>query len=101
MPSPRKVEISASARRDLRGIWRYALEMWDEEQADAYSSDLEMRLRSLAEYPERGHEVPKRPGVRRVRMREHLIYYRATTATVTVLRVVHARMDSSRIWLDE
>lgn len=102
MTSSRSIEVAPSARLDITRIWRYTLEAWDDEQADAYANDLETGIKTLADFPDLGQVVStKRPGLRRSRIREHLVLYQTTATKVTVLRVVHARMDVSRVALDE
>jgi len=91
-----------SARRDIIEILEYTLQTWDEEQSDAYAADLDAGIATLASYPNLGSEVsPKQPGLRRFKVREHLILYRVESDELIVLRVVHPRTNLARVIVNE
>jgi toxin ParE1/3/4 len=81
---------------------QFTLQTWVEEQSEEYAADLDAGIHRLAPFPDLGKELGlRRPGLRSFRVRRHMILYRADSDTLTVLPVVHARMDLSRVVADE
>ena len=50
--------LTPRAREDLRAIWRYTAEIWNETQADAYVTKLYERFGWLAKRPRIGKHRP-------------------------------------------
>ena len=50
--------LTPRAREDLRAIWRYTAEIWNETQADAYVTKLHERFGWLAKRPRIGKHRP-------------------------------------------
>ncbi len=44
---PKKFNLTSSAKEDLREIWNYTIEIWDEAQADKYFAELYNRFQWL------------------------------------------------------
>lgn len=86
------------ADADLENIWDYTLREWGLDQALKYDADLIGRIERLA----RGH-TPSRPaddvapGLRRALAGEHVVFFREDAERVTVVRVLHQRMDVGRV----
>lgn len=94
---PAEYRLSASARRDLEAIWRYTAETWSAEQARRYTGALTRVMSALAGTPNLGTACDHiRPGYRRRRIEEHVIYFGATTYGVAIIRILHNRMDAPR-----
>ncbi|MGH2559434.1 MAG: type II toxin-antitoxin system RelE/ParE family toxin [Thermomicrobiales bacterium] len=95
MPSSRNVEFSHEAEADPREILQYTDETWGETQRDAYAAALNDAFSQLAEYPELG---PARPalfsGCRVRRVQEHVNVFRIRRGSVSVIRVLHSRVDT-------
>ena len=88
--SSRRLELVKDARRDIRDLLRFTLRRWGTEQARAYEARLLDAMERLVDFPELGVERPTAgKGVRAFRVEEHMIYYRVTTASVRILRVMH------------
>ncbi|PWK60087.1 type II toxin-antitoxin system RelE/ParE family toxin [Roseicyclus mahoneyensis] len=85
------------ADADLDGIWAYTLEQWGLQQALKYDADLTRRIEGLATgatASRRAEEVG--PGLRRALVGSHVVFFREDAAAVTVVRVLHQRMDVGR-----
>lgn len=89
--------FTPAARSDLSSIWDFTAERWDAAQADIYLHELVTAALRVAEQPERGHPADHiRPGYRRYSIGNHLLFYLATEDEVTIVRVLHQRMDPTR-----
>lgn len=89
--------LSPSAVRDLESIWRYTADTWSVEQARRYTGTLTHAMEELAGAPHLGVACDHiRPGYRRRRVGEHVVYFRAAKYGVMVVRILHNRMDPSR-----
>lgn len=94
---PAEYRLSASARRDLEAIWRYTAETWSADQARRYTRALTQAMTDLLGKPHLGTACDHiRPGYRRRRMAEHVIYFRAAPYGVAIIRILHSRMDAPR-----
>ncbi|WP_404333340.1 type II toxin-antitoxin system RelE/ParE family toxin [Sphingomonas sp. MMS12-HWE2-04] len=91
-----RVELTRAAGRDLDDIYDYTLEHWGEAQAGEYVRALQKACRLLSSDPELGAIADILPGYRKLRHREHLIFYRILTGRIVVSRILHPRMDVSR-----
>lgn len=90
----RKVHKQALAESDLIEIWQYNFEEWDERQADKYLDELDRGIRSLAENPGLGAKRDYvREGYRVLFVASHAVYYTVSDSTITIVRVLHRRMD--------
>lgn len=96
MPSHRLV-IAPAARVDLKDIYQYGLQQWGQKQSDAYMENLKKHLWSLTEQPLMGVERPELlPDVRSIPVESHTLFYRVSTETVDIIRVLHGRRDPQR-----
>lgn len=91
----RTVVLRPRARDDLREIWLYTRQGWDAAQADEYVRQIERAIRGIADAPmlgsDRGHI---RPGLRKVSVQSHAIYYFHDKRSVRISRILHARRDA-------
>ena len=88
-----RVKLSARAERDLKDIWLVIAEN-SLLNADRFLDQLEARIDSLIEFPDRGpdrSEIVK--GARVLIEGKYLIFYRKTAEDVEVLRVIYGGMD--------
>lgn len=86
-----------AADADLIEIYDYTADTWGMAQADQYLGLLHDRMRGLltgttASRP--ANEV--KPGLRRTLAGRHVVFWREDAAAVTVVRVLHQRMDAGR-----
>jgi toxin ParE1/3/4 len=92
-----KWRISGPARRDLDGVWVYTASTWGAEQADRYVDLLTTRMAWLSKNEVLWH---KRDDIRADLFSysegRHVIFFEASTDTLSVIRVLHERMDVIR-----
>ena len=87
-------EFTAQAVKDLREIGRYTRETWGLAQARRYRQELELSLKKLSLTPLLGHareEIAE--NVRSFPVGSHIAYYVPRKSGITVLRLLHTRMD--------
>lgn len=86
--------LTERAKEDLRSIGRYTRETWGVEQRNHYLRKLDDAFHLLASAPERGRACDDiRPGYRKYRMGQHLIFYRQSSNALEIIRILHGRMD--------
>ncbi len=87
-------QLTRKAQDDLRSIGRFTQKGWGREQRNRYLSRLDACFRMLAESQEMGHACDDiREGYRQYHVGRHLIFYRQSEAGITVIRILHDRMD--------
>ena len=96
MPAHQLV-IAPAAKTDLKDIYQYGLRQWGQAQSDSYLNHLKEHFWSLTEQPLMGVERPELlPGARSLPIESHTLFYRVTTDTVEIIRVLHGRQDPQR-----
>lgn len=94
MPLFPDVELSTQASADMMDILQHTLVGWVVTQRDAYADGLNAAFRQLAAYPYSGQELSSRAGdFRRLKVKEHVIYYVIRRDLVYIVRVLHHKMD--------
>lgn len=89
--------LAPAAERDLEEIWAYTVENWGLDQANRYTDTLNALFTELARSPNSAPACDHiRPGYRRRRVEQHMIYFRVNSYGVAIIRILHARMDASR-----
>ncbi|WP_430230081.1 type II toxin-antitoxin system RelE/ParE family toxin [Nitrosomonas communis] len=89
-----KIHKLVQAEDDLAEIWRYSFETWGEAQADRYYDALVQGIDLLAKNPDIGTTCDDiREGYRRFKIERHVIFYKITSEILTIVRVLHERMD--------
>jgi len=89
--------LTPAAERDLESIWRYTFRQWGVAQADRYIDFLTTTFAELADSPRMAPACDHiRPGYRRWSVERHMIYFRVTDDGISVIRVLHDRMDAPR-----
>ena len=92
-----KWRLSAPARADLDGIWRYTNEQWNQAQADRYIDSLILRMVWLSENEALWMDRSDiRDGLYSVGESRHVIFFQSTGETISIVRVLHDRMDVAR-----
>jgi toxin ParE1/3/4 len=85
---------SSLAEEDLLEIWQATFRQWGREQADAYLIAISAAIERLAEFPQAGASCDwVRTGFRRIVVRHHLVFYKASDSEVRIIRVLHERMN--------
>ena len=92
-----KWRLSAPARADLDSIWRYTGEQWNHSQADRYIDSLILRMvwlsKNKALWKDRSDIGD---GLFSVSESRHVIFLQSTGETISIVRVLHDRMDVAR-----
>jgi toxin ParE1/3/4 len=89
--------FSQRALRDLEEIWQYSFDNWGEAKADLYIGAIHDTLHLIAENTGIArHADDVRPGLWRYPAGSHLIFFRLSSSTIRVVRILHARMDVGR-----
>ncbi len=94
----KNVVYRPEADEDLEEIWLYTLERWGLDQALTYDADLTGQIEGLAA----GTTLSRKaedigPGLRRALAGQHVVFFREDAERVTVVRVLHQRMDVGRM----
>ena len=94
--------FSRRAEAGLLSIGAYTLRTWGENQAIRYIGDLETCCQMLADNPALGRTCDDvRPGLRRMEIGRHVVFYREDTRGILVSRVLHRRMLPERHAIDD
>ena len=89
--------LSRKAAADIEGIYTYTIEQHGLALAKKYVNGLQACFEHLAEYPMLGRRADRiAAGVRRHECQSHVVFYLPADTGVTIVRVLHARMDVSR-----
>jgi toxin ParE1/3/4 len=88
-------ELTPPAMADLREIARYTRKTWGPKQAEHYGEELKLALQQLAISPQIGQKRDTiAPVVRSLRVAQHIAFYVQHKGKVTILRILHPRMDA-------
>jgi toxin ParE1/3/4 len=87
------IRFTRLAEADLLDIGLYINRTWGRKQCNHYLRQLEERCRQLADDPRRGRPCDEiRPGLRRIRVGKHVVFYREEPGGILVSRILHERM---------
>ncbi len=90
--------LSPAAERDLESIWLYSQAQWGLEQAHHYIDILSAMFETMSHSPKTAEACDDiRTGYRRKSVLQHVIYFRITRYGIAVMRILHGRMDASRL----
>jgi len=91
---PLEVYKQHKARTDLLEIWLYTAAKWGAEQADHYLDELERAMQRLGANTNLGTDASEvRPGYRRLIAGKHRVFYIVSDDRISIVRVLHPRMD--------
>jgi toxin ParE1/3/4 len=94
--------FSRRAEADMLGLGAYTLRTWGENQALRYIGDLEACCQMLADNPALGRACDDvRPGLRRIEIGRHVVFYREDAGGLLVSRILHQRMLPERHAIDD
>ncbi len=86
------------AEVDLEDIWDYTYEMWGRGQANQYVGQIRTFIESVAAGRRQLTSVARiRQGYKRGLVGRHAVFFRVDEQTVTVVRILHQRMDVQRL----
>ncbi len=96
-PRVAEYRLTPAAENDLQAIWKYTTAQWGADQADRYTDHLVAVFAELAQSPKAAPACDHvRPGYRRRMVERHMVYFRLTAEGVTIVRILHDRMDATR-----
>ncbi len=91
------VRYAKRAEADLTGIASFTARTWGAAQVDAYLVMLEECCESLRANPLLGRACEDvRPGLRRMEVGQHVVFYRLKGKRILVVRVLHRAMLPGR-----
>ena len=83
------------AESDLEGIIDFTIEHWGKPQATKYIDGLEELAQAIADNPGIGIARDElSAGLSSIPYQSHILYYMQSSSSVTIVRVLHASMDS-------
>jgi toxin ParE1/3/4 len=89
--------LSRLAEADLLNIGIYTLHTWGEAQTVRYIDELEGCCRLLADSPASGRACDRiRPGLYRMEIGKHVIFFRREPTGILVSRILHEHMLPKR-----
>ncbi len=92
-----ELSLTPAAVQDLEDIWRYTAQRWNVTQAEHYIDRLTACFEALAQAPLSAPACDHiRPGYRRKAIESHVVYFRIGQDMVTVVRILHERMDAPK-----
>jgi toxin ParE1/3/4 len=95
----RRLVWSTEAEDDLLSIWRYGTEEWSPTVADEHERTLWRACGRLLENQELGRSRDELfVGLRSIFVDPHVIFYRLSSASVEIVRIVHQREDIDTIF---
>ena len=98
--SARKLRLifTPRAQADVRAIRRYTVRQWGAQQHTIYRAEVMTAVERLTEFPSLGTAAPHvAADAYAFPVEQYVIYYRFGEQTLTVLAIVHARMDASQL----
>ena len=92
-----KLRFTPTAINSIEDIGEYTQAEWGIKQRDKYLDELDNAFHSLARNPKMGKECNElAPHLRRFPKDKYVIYYRIEGDFVTIIRVLHERMEPER-----
>ncbi len=89
-----ELELSPSAKEDLRQIFQYGTKHWIPSQAEAYLFKIKQTFSLLIQYPYLGvTRADLKMNIRSKVIAKHIIYYQITPDCIKIIRVLHQSQD--------
>ena len=93
MPPNKTVELSPKAKEDLLQIWQYYARSASPEVADRKLHEIAIETERIGRHPTPGREHDEFPGLRRLLVHPHTVFFRITATKAEVTRVLHEQRD--------
>ncbi|MGC9386785.1 MAG: type II toxin-antitoxin system RelE/ParE family toxin [Hydrogenovibrio sp.] len=91
------IEFSPKAKEDLSHIWDYTAKQWGIEQAETYIRNIWQSIESLESNCNHSQNIDfVRSGYRKIQSGSHVIFFKHLPETITVIRILHQKMDVAR-----
>jgi toxin ParE1/3/4 len=89
--------LSPRAQKDIDDIWEYRVEHWNVRQAEIYLRQIQRATETVAAEPNIARACDHiRPGYWKYPAGSHVLFFRITDKGISVVRVLHSRMDFER-----
>ena len=89
-----KYRLSATAIKDLDGIWEYTFLNWSKDQADRYHNLLMNEIEYVAENKIGGKSMNHvKEGYLVTYVKSHMIFFKRNEGIVEIIRILHQKMD--------
>lgn len=89
--------IAPAAKTDLKDIYQYGLRQWGQTQSENYLENIKEQFWTLIEHPLIGVDRSELlSSARSLPIESHSLFYRVTSNTVEIIRVLHSRQDPQR-----
>lgn len=89
--------VAPTAKTDLKYIYQYGLRQWGQTQSESYLENIKGQLWALTEHPLIGIDRSELLlGIRSLPIESHTLFYRVTSDTIEIIRVLHCRQDPQR-----
>ena len=90
----KSLDVSGPAKADIAAIRRYSRRTWGRAQADRYVDEILARIGWLMLNASRGSRQDHiLPGLRRINVKRHAIFYRDLSDAIEIARILHQQMD--------
>jgi toxin ParE1/3/4 len=88
-----------AAKRDLRDIWYYFVDVASREVADRLLRDIIQTSERIRQRPQAGRTRDEvLPGLRSVLVHPYVLFYRVNSTAIEVVRVVHQRRNFAAVF---
>ncbi|WFE67745.1 type II toxin-antitoxin system RelE/ParE family toxin [Thiomicrospira sp. R3] len=92
-----KIELKPKAQDDLGQIWDYTCQQWGTMQAETYIRNIWQTIESLKSRYNASQSIDfVRAGYRKIQSGSHVIFFKHTITTITIIRILHQHMDTAR-----
>jgi toxin ParE1/3/4 len=95
--SKRVIVYTPRAEKDLDTIRFYSIKHWGQRQTTAYMKDMLKRIKELAHFTHAPHPIVltiETVELRCIYAGQHAVYYNSGSTAITVVRILHQRMDA-------
>jgi len=92
-----QLDFSPAALEDIEGIWDYTAHTWGLDQAERYTENIWDACLALSTGRQRGRAAfDIREGYFKYPIGRHFIFFVEKTDGISVIRILHQRMDLER-----
>lgn len=87
-----EINWSPDSKEDIRNIYEYLLDEWDDKVADKFANDVVDLTKQLTIMPFLGRRHPKMSSVRQLMIRPYnIVYYTVLDTSIYILNVIDGR----------
>ncbi len=87
-----EINWSPDSKEDIRNIYEYLLDEWDDKVADKFADDVVDLTKQLTIMPFLGRRHPKMSSVRQLMIRPYnIVYYTVLDTSIYILNVIDGR----------